>query len=76
MIFDSDIFEKASPQIISSILPLTSRPLITLKDKIVAVGVQDDNNMKGFIDSSYYKISITTKVYTSDPFGGFKEKVK
>ena len=67
----SDLFEKALPQILTSNLPVTHRPLLKFSNKILAIGVQDDTYFQGFIDPTVYNLKITNYFYTANSSGGY-----
>ena len=71
MVVNSDLFEKALPQILTSNLPQISRPLIKFNRKIVAIGVQDDVYFQGYVDSSIYSLKVTNLFYSSNSSGGY-----
>ena len=75
MVVRSDVFQKLMPQIWSSNLPSSHRPLINFDRKIIAIGVQDDLNFKGYIDPSVYTIKVSNLFYNSDPSGGYKHEI-
>ena len=71
MVVNSDLFSKSLPQILTSNLPLISRPLIKFNKKILAVGVQDDTYFQGLIDPSIYTLKVTNLFYSSNSTGGY-----
>ena len=71
MVMDSDLFQKALPQILTSNLPTTHRPLIKFDNKILAIGVQDDTYFKGYVDPTIYSVKVSNMFYISDPSGGY-----
>lgn len=71
---NSDLFKKVLPQVISSNLPNLRRPSVLLKQKILAIGVEDEFNYKGFIDTSVFTIHVTNFFDLPDQKGGFNEK--
>lgn len=75
MIVNSDLFRKEVPQIISNNLPLIHRPAITYNNKILAIGVQDDENFFGFYDPSYYQIYVTNVIYNMDASGVYSYEI-
>ena len=68
---DSDLFQKALPQVLTSNLPTTHRPLIKFDNKILAIGVQDDTYFQGYVDPTIYSVKVSNIFYISDPSGGY-----
>ena len=71
LISKSDIFEKALPTLITSRIQSNHRSLIDFRNKIIAIGVQDDVNFQGFYDPTVFSIRVSNVVFTANALGGY-----
>lgn len=54
----SDLFSRGSPRLLISNTPLETAPNVNFNKKVIAVGVEFDGNMSGFIDPTIFQIKI------------------
>lgn len=54
----NDLFSRGSPRLLISNTPLETAPFVNFNKKVIAVGVEFDGNMSGFIDPTIFQIKI------------------